>query len=310
MDPVIIIFGLGVGILVGLSGMGGGTLMTPLLIIVLGVKPVTAVGTDIAYAAVTKTVGGYKHWRSGTVDLPLSTCMAIGSVPAALAGVYTLQFLERSAGEHFDGMVIGALSAVLLLTGGIVLARTLLVRDLADRERASVPLTRRNKRAALVIGIFVGFMLGVTSAGSGALIGVALILVFRLVPRRVVGTDIFHAAILLWAAAIAHVIAGNVDYGLMGTLLIGSVPGVWLGSNLSARVPVESLRLILGVVLVGSALGLMNKAGADIPIPVIAAVPALVAALVIRSVTTRRRAVREQRGPTLAEGGASAPEAA
>ncbi len=296
MDPLTIVFGLGVGTLVGLTGMGGGTLMTPLLIVVLGVKPVTAVGTDIAYAAITKTVGGYKHCRQRTVDFSLSTWMAFGSVPAALAGVYALQILKRSAGEGFDTFVLGALAGVLLLTGGITLARILFVRNLRERERATVPLTRRNRVAAVVIGIFVGFMLGVTSAGSGALIGVALILVFRLFPQRVVGTDIFHAAILLWAAAGAHMVAGNVDYALMGTLLLGSVPGVWVGSHMSVRVPMESLRMILSFVLLGCGLGLMNKAGADIPPAVIAAVPAVVALLVVRSTGRERR--RRQGLPT------------
>jgi len=131
----------------------------------------------------------------------------------------------------------------------------------------------------------------VTSAGSGALIAVALILVFRLIPTRVVGTDVFHAAILLWAAAIAHVVAGNVDYGLAGTIALGSVPGVWLGSHLSVRVPTGSLRVVLGIVLLGSGLGLLSKAGVAVPTPVLAAVPLLVAAIAGFSV----RAHRERR---------------
>jgi uncharacterized protein len=288
MDPITILFGLGVGILVGLTGMGGGTLMTPLLIIILGVKPVTAVGTDIAYAAVTKTVGGVKHLRQKTVDVRLSTYMAIGSVPAALAGVITLQILENAAGGSFDQAVIVALSAVLLLTGVAILARLLLI-DVTKTERHSFGNTRRDKVAAVLIGTFVGFVLGVTSAGSGALIGVALILIFRLVPTRVVGTDIFHASILLWAAAIAHGVAGNIDYALGATLLIGSLPGVWIGSHLSVRVPVQTLRVVLGLVLLGSGLGLLTKAGVPIPGPVIAAVPLGVAALIAFSTARRRR---------------------
>jgi hypothetical protein len=123
-------------------------------------------------------------------------------------------------------------------------------------------------------------VLGVTSAGSGTLIAVGLILIFRLVPTRVVGTDVFHAAVLLWAAALAHVVAGNVDYGLMGTILIGSLPGVWIGSNLAVRVPTASLRLGLAIVMIGSGLGLLSKAGAGIPGYVLAAVPVLLAVVV------------------------------
>jgi uncharacterized protein len=288
MDPLIVFFGLGVGIMVGLTGMGGGSLMTPLLILVFGVKPVTAVGTDLAYAAVTKTVGGYKHFRQHTVDMKLSTWMAIGSVPAAVGGVYVLAVLERAYGDEFDELLLSLLSAALLFTGVAVLVRALFLPKLVERERETVDLERRHKVSAVVIGVFVGFVLGVTSAGSGALIAVALILVFRLVPTRVVGTDVFHAAILLWAAAIAHLVAGNVDFALAGTILLGSVPGVWLGSHWSVRIPVATLRTALGLVLVGAGLGLAAKAGADVPAPVVAAVPVGLAALLGGQAVLRR----------------------
>jgi hypothetical protein len=294
VDPLIIFFGLGVGMLVGLTGMGGGSLMTPLLILVFGVKPVTAVGTDLAYAAVTKTVGGWKHFRQRTVDARLSTWMAFGSVPSAIGGVYVLSALERAHGDSFDELLLAMLAAALLLTGVAVLARALFLPRLVQREREHVPLDRRNKVAAVTIGVFVGFVLGVTSAGSGALIAVALILVFRLVPTRVVGTDVFHAALLLWAAAIAHVVAGNVDWGLAGTILLGSVPGVWVGSHWSVRLPVATLRTALGIVLVGSGLGLLSKAGAGVPAPVLAAVPALLAGTILT-----QQLVRRARGPVV-----------
>ena len=288
MDPLIVLFGLGVGMMVGLTGMGGGSLMTPLLILVFGVKPVTAIGTDLAYAAVTKTVGGFKHWRQHTVDMKLSTWMAIGSVPAAIGGVYVLEALERAYGAEFDSLLLGLLSAALLFTGLAVLLRALFLPKLVERERATIELERRHKVSAVVIGVFVGFVLGVTSAGSGALIAVALIMVFRLVPTRVVGTDVFHAAILLWAAAAAHLVAGNVDFALAGTILLGSVPGVWLGSHWSVRIPVGTLRTALGFVLVGAGLGLASKAGADVPAPVIAAVPIALAALIGGQALVRR----------------------
>src|SRR4051794_33225015 len=259
--------------------MGGGSLMTPLLILVFGVNPVTAIGTDLAYGAVTKTVGGWRHMRPKTVDLRLSGWMACGSVPAAVGGVYALHALERALGAQVDDVVLVAVAAALLVCGAATLAKSagLLGRTAGERDDAAP--TRANKVKAALVGAVVGFVLGVTSAGSGALIAVALILLFRLSPRRVVGTDVFHAAILLWAAATAHVVAGNVDWGLAGTILLGSVPGVWLGTALSARVPVATLRALLGIVLVGAGLGLLSKAGAAIPAPVIAAVPVLVAAL-------------------------------
>jgi uncharacterized protein len=303
MDPYIVIFGLAVGVLVGLTGVGGGSLMTPLLILIFGVKPVTAIGTDLAYAAVTKTVGGYKHFRQGTVDLPLSTWMALGSVPAAVGGVYALDAIERATGSDFDSTLMAVLAAAILFTGVVTLGRALFLKHLAERERESFELDRRHKVAAVLVGVFVGFMLGVTSAGSGALIALALILAFRLVPRRVVGTDVFHAAILLWAAALAHIVAGNVDFALAGTILLGSVPGVWLGSHWSVRIPVAALRTVLGVVLIGAGLGLATKAGLDVPAPVLAAVPVAIAAAAL---APRFVAWRERRRA----GGRARPEVA
>ena len=288
MDPAIAAFGLGVGLLVGMTGIGGGSLMTPLLILVFGVKPITAVGTDLAYGAVTKTVGGWRHWRQKTVDFSLSTWMAIGSVPSAIGGVYALEALERAHGDEFDELLILLLAITLLFCGVMTLARALFLKRMHDKERDSVEMTRGNKVRAVVLGVIVGFVLGVTSAGSGALIAVGLILLFQLVPQRVVGTDVFHAAILLWAAAIAHVASGNVDFGLAANILVGSVPGVWIGSNLSVKVPVATLRTILAIVLLGSGLGLLAKAGVGVPGAVLGAFPVLVA-IVIGVVTLRDR---------------------
>ena len=287
MDPVIVLFGLGVGILVGLTGMGGGSLMTPLLIVVFGVKPVTAVGTDLTYGAITKTLGGWRHMRLKTVDTSLSTWISFGSVPAAVGGVYVLHAIEDAYGSEFDTIMIAAVAAALLFTGTAVMIRSLFASKLTERERFEP--TTRNKVAAVVLGAFVGFILGVTSAGSGTLIAVGLIVVFRLAPRQVVGTDVFQAAILLWAAAIAHIVSGNVDWALAGTILLGSLPGVWLGSHLITLVRVEALRLGLSIVLIGSGLGLLTKAGVDIPPFVLAAVPLLLAAALGGMEWRRRR---------------------
>jgi uncharacterized protein len=309
VDPAIVGFGLGVGLLVGMTGIGGGSLMTPLLILVFGIQPVTAVGTDLAYGAVTKTVGGWRHLRQGTVDMTLSMWMAVGSVPAAVGGVYVLELLEDAYGDEFDELLIVILAITLLFTGVMTLARALFLKRLHDRERDSVEMTTRAKVSAIVLGATVGFVLGVTSAGSGALIAVGLILLFRLVPRRVVGTDIFHAAILLWAAAMAHLVAGNVDFGLAGNILIGSIPGVWVGSQVSFRVPSGVLRATLALVLIGAGLALLTKAGAGIPGVVIAAFPATVAVLVIAVLVRDRRNGRANEAELSAATAAAAPDA-
>ena len=292
MDFALIAFGLGVGVLVGMTGIGGGSLMTPMLILVFGVTPVTAIGSDLAYAAVTKTVGGYKHLRQHTVDVRLSSWMAIGSVPAAVTGVYVLHLLEDWAGHDFDDLLITILACALLLTGIATLIRSFL-KGMTERERDTIPMERRHKIAAVAMGACVGFVLGVTSAGSGSLIAVGLIMLFRLAPRQVVGTDVFHAAILLWAAGLAHVSAGNVDFGLVGNILIGSIPGVWVGSHWSVRVEPAVLRTTLAVVLIGAGLALLIKAGLGIPIEVIIPFPLGVIALMIVTIVRSRKAKAE-----------------
>jgi uncharacterized protein len=276
MDPLIILFGFGVGILVGTTGIGGGSLMTPILILIFGFQPTTAIGTDLAYGAVTKTVGGYRHWKQRTVDFGLSTWMAFGSVPAAIGGVAVLKVLEDHFGkDNFDNTLLIAVAAALLLTGIVILARLLLPMG-GKGERYTTPLDRRHKVAAVVLGASVGFVLGITSAGSGSLIAVGLIMLFRLTPQRVVGTDVFHAAILLWAAAIAHIVAGNVDFALAGTILLGSIPGVWVGSGLTVRLPIGVMRATLACVLLAAGLALLSKADIGIPPAIILGVPVAV----------------------------------
>ncbi len=280
MDPATILFGLGVGILVGVTGMGGGSLMTPLLILVVGVKPVVAVGTDLAYAAITKTVGGWRHFTKGTVFPRMAFWLAVGSCPAALVGVWLLDRLRHAWGDDFDTFMLLAIGGTLLLTGALVLLRALVLVDMAARERGAFRMQTRHKVAAVALGASIGFVLGITSAGSGTLIAIGLILGFRLSPHRVVGTDVAHAAVLLWVAALAHLVSGNIDFGLAGTLLIGSIPGVWLGANLATKMPQDLLRGALGVVLLASGLGLLSKAGLELPAFVLVGVPIILAVAV------------------------------
>jgi uncharacterized membrane protein YfcA len=263
MDPAIVFFGFGVGFLVGLTGMGGGSLMTPLLILVFGIKPTTAIGTDIFYAAITKTAGGWRHLRLKTVNMPLVYWMALGSVPSAIAGVWFLDFLERRLGDDLDGTVFAILAGCLLVVGAITLLRSLFLADKLQ-ERESFELHTRHKVAAVGIGATTGFVIGLSSAGSGTVIAIMLIAVFRLTPQRVVGTDVFHAAVLLWAAGIAHWVGGNVDFGLAANILVGSVPGVILGSNMSVKWPQGVLRTALGLVLIAAGLAILNKANTDL----------------------------------------------
>jgi uncharacterized protein len=278
MDPAIIVFGFGIGLLVGMTGMGGGSLMTPLLILLFGIQPVTAVGTDIFYAAVTKTAGGWRHLKHHTVHRGIAFWLAVGSVPMAIVGVWMIEVLQREYGEEaINQIVLGAVGAALRVVGIATLIRALFLRDVIP-ERSAMHLYRRHIIAAVITGATTGFVIGLTSAGSGTLIAIVLIAVFRLTPQRVVGTDIFHAAVLLWAAGVAHWVGGNVDLPLAANILIGSIPGVLVGSQLAVRVPTGFLRNALGVVLIASAIALITKEH----VPEAVLIPSLsVAALVI-----------------------------
>jgi uncharacterized membrane protein YfcA len=277
MDPAIIVFGFGVGLLVGLTGMGGGSLMTPMLILVFGVKPVTAIGTDIFYAAITKTVGGWQHLKLKTVKLDLVFWMALGSVPAAIAGVWVIEILQHSYGDDLDKTVFAILAASLMVVGVATLVRGFFLAD-KIQERADFEIKRRHKIAAIAIGASTGFIIGISSAGSGTLIAIMLIAVFRLTPQRVVGTDVVHAAILLWAAGIAHWVGGNIDFVLAANILIGSVPGVVVGSRMSVKWPQGVLRTALGIVLIAAGVTILTKANtAIVPYALVAAAVAVFA---------------------------------
>ena len=261
MDALVVVFGLGVGVLVGMTGIGGGSLMAPLLILVVGTPPVVAVGTDLAYGALTKTVGGWRHWRQGNVDLPVVGWLAAGSLPGSLVGVMLVATLDERYGERFESVLLAAVGATLVVVAAVILLRALFAPGAVARETHTARLTTGRRAAAVGMGAGLGLVIGITSLGSGALIALALILVFRLTPHRVVGTDVFHAGVLLWAAGLAHLVAGNVDLGLMLTILVGSIPGVWFGTSVSARVPQGALRVALGCVLLASAIAILDRAG-------------------------------------------------
>ncbi|MQA74551.1 MAG: TSUP family transporter [Solirubrobacterales bacterium] len=290
MDPTLIVFGFGIGVLVGMTGMGGASLMTPMLILLFGIQPVTAIGTDIFYAAVTKTVGGYKHLKLGTVHKGLVFWLAVGSVPAAIGGVWVIELLQDRYGADLDTVVLGMLGGTLVVVGVATLLRSLFLAGVIQ-ERSAMHLYRRHIIAAVITGLTTGFVIGLTSAGSGTLIAIALISIFRLTPRRVVGTDVMHAAILLWAAGAAHFIGGNIDFLLAGTILAGSVPGVIIGSNLSVKAPQKLLRYALAVVLLVSGVTLISKNGnAEVVLPAIGVTSVMMGLLFGAQLIARSRA--------------------
>lgn len=291
MDPVLIIFGLGIGILVGMTGMGGGALMTPLLILVFGVQPVTAIATDNLYGSVTKWFGAWGHLKRRTVHLGIAFWLAVGSVPAAIAGVWVIKILQAHYGEdRLNELVLGMLGAALLVVGASVFMRAIFLADVIP-ERHAMHLYRRHKVIAIVTGALTGFVIGLTSAGSGTLVAITLIAVFRLTPQRIVGTDIFHGAVLQGAAGIAYAIGGSVNFPLMATILIGSIPGVIVGARLAVKVPQGFLRYALATVLTGSAIAVLAKEGSSgVVLPTLIVAAALVGGLFVAQLGLRRQA--------------------
>ena len=245
MDVTLPATGLVVGLLIGLTGIGGGAVMTPFLILVLGTRPVVAVGTDLVYGAVTKAAGAWLHWRQGTVDMRLALRLAAASVPAGVLAVLALQTLPPST-EAADAAVRRALGVVLILVAILM----------AVRLRSDVALTvpERWQRflqgpGTYIVGGVVGALVGFTSVGSGSLLVPFLVSVYPMLTSRIVGTDVFHAALLVTATALGHVRGNAVDWTLAASLLVGSVPGVLIGSWMAPKVSSRALRAALIVLL-------------------------------------------------------------
>lgn len=247
--------GLGVGFTVGLTGMGGGALMTPILVLVFGVHPATAVSSDLLTSLVMKPVGGMVHLRRGTIDWPLVGWLCVGSVPAAFAGVFVVRLL--GSGPEVQARIQSLLGLALMVAATAMIAKARLG---AGRGSRAEPGPLQLKRVAtLSIGMAGGLLVGATSVGSGSLMMVLLLLVYpRLSAKRLVGTDLVQAVPLVGAATISHALFGHIDSGLAGSLLMGSVPGAYLGARVSSRAPDAVVRPVLVVILFGSALKLLG----------------------------------------------------
>jgi uncharacterized membrane protein YfcA len=253
--------GLLIGLLVGMTGMGGGSLLTPILVIFFGFKPTLAVGTDVLHGAIFKSFGAVRHRRLGTVHARLTFWMFLGSGPMSLLGVATATWISNHYGsaESIESYAIGV---ALIIGGAGLVAKTFVKRGVQPSD-APFLLQRRDRIIAFSLGAVCGFVVGLTSVGSGTFFGLVMVLVFPLTLPKIVGTDIFHAAALLWVAGFGHLVAGNVDLRTMGWLLTGSIPGILLTSKLTLRIPDRALRLGLASVLMLSGIKLIDFAGAD-----------------------------------------------
>jgi uncharacterized protein len=247
MDIGYIIAGFVVGWLVGLTGVGGGSLMTPILLIFFNVKAAVAVGTDLLYASITKSVGILAHGKLGNIDWRIVGTLAIGSVPAAfITTLYLKQLgIETDTVVHSIKFWLGV---ALLLTSISVLFRPELMK-LAKNEHL-VP-KKMVPASTVILGLILGFLVTLTSVGAGALGVTALLILYpKISVNKIVGSDVAHAVPLTLVAGLGHASLGTVDYGLLGTLLIGSIPGIWIGSHMTAKVGEQWVRNVLALILV------------------------------------------------------------
>jgi uncharacterized protein len=253
--------GLGLGLVVGLTGVGGGSLMTPILIIVFGFKPSYAVGTDIFHGAIFKSFGALRHRRLSTVHGHLALWLFAGSGPLAIVGVAVSYVLRNQIADAEK--ILGYAIGVALIGGGAgFLAKSFVKRGIQPSEAPFI-MSRRDKLIALGTGAVFGFIVGLTSVGSGTYFGLMMVLVYPLTMPRIVGTDIFHAAALLWVAGAGHLIIGDVDLHATAWLLLGSVPGILISSRYTVKVPDMTIRGGLGGILILSGVKLLNTPGAN-----------------------------------------------
>jgi uncharacterized membrane protein YfcA len=278
--------GLLVGTLVGMTGMGGGSLMTPILILLFGFDAKVAVGTDILHGAIFKSFGAARHRMLGTVHARLALWMLVGSAPLSLVGVQIASSFGSKSMNTLEQLVGGA-----LILGGLGFLAKTYVHGHGDD--APFHLARRDKAIAVAIGASCGFVVGLTSVGSGTFFGLAMLFVYPLTAQKIVGTDMFHAAVLLWVAGIAHLVHGDVDTHAMAWLLVGSIPGVLLGSNLSVHVPERPLRIAFGLVLLLSGIKIVGVPQASLVIAISLGVGAVaLAAWGLRQLLVRRVAAQ------------------
>ena len=276
MEWKLSIAGLLIGLLVGLTGMGGGSLMTPLLVLAFGFKPSVAIGTDIVHGAIFKSFGAVQHRRLGHVHARLIAWMLLGSVPFSFVGVGLAWWLTERYGDGYEDTAKQILGIALVVCGIAFVVKAYLH---SSREDKPFILRPRDRVIAVVTGMIGGFVVGLTSVGSGTLFGLVMLIAFPLTAAKIVGTDIFHAAILLAAAGAGHLVAGSVDLAATGWLLIGSVPGVLIGGRFTVRLPERSLRIILAATLTLAGVKLIDPPGADV-ILIIGAILAGIAAIV------------------------------
>ena len=258
LEAGIPLLGFIVGVMIGISGMGGGSLMTPAMILLLGIRPVTALGTDLVYMALTKSFGAVQYYRKATLDFNIVKYLLLGGIPSSLLGIILVTGVAFDIGIRVDSFINQSLGLVLIPAAILILFQ-------ATGRKSGVSNTFSNNSGfkrnmiTVIAGSLVGFLVSITSVGSGTLLLPFLLFSYNLIPTKLIGTDMLFAAVITGIAGLAYLSLSVVDLSLLALLMTGSIPGVYVGSRMGHKLPIKYIRLILGVILFITAISLLIK---------------------------------------------------
>ena len=252
-----LLIGLGVGIMVGLTGVGGGALLVPLLVLLLDVPPIIAVGTGAVFVAATKIGAAWSYYQRGQVDMRLVLRMSIGSIPGAILGVVVLAILRSHLGDGVNHLLKILIGSLLIVTPGFALFQKYLEKTGKKSLRDRLPEWITPKIGAIAVGLIGGFLVGMTSMGSGSIIMILLVLFYSRTLPTLVGTDIAHAVVLAVVAGVGHFALGDINFSLLAALLLGSIPGAWCAAHYATSIRGVWLRTVLLSVLVVAGISML-----------------------------------------------------
>ena len=247
-----------VGVMIGVSGMGGGSLMTPAMILLLGIRPITALATDLVYMALTKSFGAVQYYRRATLDFQIVKYLLVGGIPSSALGIILVTEAAFDIGIQVDSFINQSLGLVLIPAAIVILYQATGRKDRVSSKFANDLGFRRNM-LTVIVGSVVGFLVSITSVGSGTLLLPFLLFSYNLIPTKLIGTDMLFAAVITGIAGLAYLSLGGVELSLLALLMTGSIPGVYVGSRIGHKLPITYIRVILAVILFITAIILLIK---------------------------------------------------
>jgi len=258
LDIGIPLLGFMVGVMIGISGMGGGSLMTPAMILLLGIRPVTALATDLVYMALTKSFGAFQYYRSASLDFQIVKYLLIGGIPSSALGIILVTEVAFDIGIQVDSFINQSLGLILIPAAILILYQATGRQGGINHKIASISASKRNM-ITVIVGSFIGFLVSITSVGSGTLLLPFLLFSYNLIPTKLIGTDMLFAAVITGITGFVYLSLGGVALPLLALLMTGSIPGVYVGSRIGHKLPIKYIRIILGVILFITAIILLIK---------------------------------------------------